>query len=85
MSLPQQIRRSIAAGDYARAARQFEEHVHDLRVAIRAGTCAAAAVEEARDLLTIAQASRAHLRERLQTLQSRAYIAGAYRSWAGRL
>ncbi len=84
MSLPQQIRRAIAAGDYARAARQFEEHVHSLRVAIRAGTCAAAAVEEARDLLMMAQAARAHLRDRLQTLHNRAYVAGAYRGGCGR-
>jgi hypothetical protein len=81
-SLPQQIRNAIAANDFTRAARQFEEHVYNLRVAIRAGTGTAAAIDEAHELLMMAQAARAHLRDRIRTIQSRAYIAGAYRHTA---
>ena len=78
--LPQQVRAAISAGDFTHAARLFEEHVFRLRVAVQARTCDAAAIEEAGRLLLLAQAARTRLRERLQSAQSRAYVAGAYRS-----
>jgi hypothetical protein len=77
-NLPEQIRSALGAGDLTLAARRFEEHVYSLRVAIRAGSCTRAAIEEAHELLMMALAARAHLRSRLRTVQTRAYIAGAY-------
>ncbi len=84
-SLPQQIRAALAAGDFVGAARRYEEHVFQLRVAVQARTCDAAAIEEARGLLLAAQAARDRLRDRLQDLQTRTYVAGAYRGGCGRL
>ena len=79
MSLPAQIRDSLAAGDFVRAARQYEEHTFQLRVALQARRCNRSAIEEARELLEIARAARDRLRDRLLVSQRRAYVAGAYR------
>ena len=83
MSLPDQIRQSVAAGHFTRASRQFEQHTGNLCAAIRAGACGSAAIEETRRLLdwcrVMALAHRAHLADRRRELQARAYVAGAYR------
>jgi hypothetical protein len=83
MSLPDQIRDAVAACDYTRAARLFDEHARALRGAIEGGTCVAHTMEECRDLVAWARqmelAHRSHIEDRLQELGSRKYVAEAYR------
>jgi bacterioferritin-associated ferredoxin len=70
MSTPQQIREALAAGNFAEAARLFDQFAH--------GGCDGASLQEARILLASALAARAHVQARLDDLHARTYVAAAY-------
>jgi hypothetical protein len=78
MSLPNEIRAALAAGDFRGAALLFERHSAAVCAALQAGRVEAAAMEELRSLLAEALAARAHLRNRLENLRAHTYAAGAY-------
>jgi hypothetical protein len=72
MSTPGAIRDALAREDFAAAAHFFERFVH--------GAADPAALAEARSLLALALAARAHLQHRLDSLRSRRYVTHAYAS-----
>ena len=83
MSLPDEIRASAAAGQFARAAEQFAQYTAGLCAAIRSGNCARHEIEECRRLLDECRiamlAARGQLADRRRELAIREYVAGAYR------
>lgn len=72
----------MQVGDFARAARRFEEHTQAVCDALHKGTAGAGAVEDTRTLLEwcrmMAVAWRAHLEARLRMIAAQAYVAHAY-------
>jgi hypothetical protein len=70
MSASGPIRDALAREDFAAAARLFEDFAHS--------THDAASLAEARTLLALALAVRAHLQDRLDAIRSRGYVARAY-------
>jgi hypothetical protein len=72
MSNPVPIRDALAREDFAAAARLFQDFAR--------GAPDPEALAEARTLLALALAARAHLQSRLDSLRSRSYVAGAYAS-----
>ena len=82
MTLADQIRSSIAAGDFPRASRQFDEYMRRVAGAIECGTCTAAAMEEVDQLVRWSRqmvlAARSHVEDQLQDLRNRTYISGVY-------
>ena len=82
MTAQDEIRDAMQVGDFARAARRFEEHTRTVCSALRNGTAGAGAVEDTRALLEwcrmMALAWRAHLTGRLRMIQAQAYVANAY-------
>ena len=83
MNLPEEIREATAAGDLARAARQFRDWARQAAGQMQAGNRDPALVRESRDLLNLAREKRAELRQslkaKLQETQVRAYVAERYR------
>ena len=83
MSRPDQIRAAVLAGDFPGAAELFEQHVRALCDSMQAGACDPAAFAECRELFDrcrqIALAFRAHTLDRLREIETRSYVAGAYR------
>jgi hypothetical protein len=70
MSAAGPIREALAREDFTAAARLFEDFARSAPNE--------AAVAEARTLLALALAGRAHLQGRLDALRSRGYVARAY-------
>jgi hypothetical protein len=82
MKREEQIREFVAAGDFSRAARAFEEYAAEIRAAIRRGTCTPAVLREAGELVRwsreVTLAARAHLQDQLHEQRARAYVRGVY-------
>jgi len=80
MTLEEDIREAVAAGDFARASRQFDAYVRGLRE----GRCTAAEMRRMDELVRwscrTALAARAHLQEELRDMRSRAWVRGVYRA-----
>jgi hypothetical protein len=84
MTLPEQIRRAVAGGDFAGASRLFDEYARGVRDSIERGSCTEEAMRETCELVRwtrqTALAARAHLQDQLQDLRTRIYISGVYRA-----
>jgi hypothetical protein len=84
MKLADRIHESIAAGDFPEASRHFDEYIRGVVAAIERGTCTAALMEEADQLVRRSRqmvlATRAHLNDQFQDLRTRTYISGVYRT-----
>jgi ketosteroid isomerase-like protein len=82
MTRPNEIRDSIACGDFAKAQRQFEDYAGEVRDAIEGGTCTADVVRQTDELIQWSRemvlSARAHLQDQLQNVRTRVYVAGLY-------
>jgi hypothetical protein len=83
MTVEDEIRESVAAGDFERASREFDAYVRRLRVAVEQGRCTAAEMCRMAELAgwscRMALAARAHLRDQLRDIRNRAWVSGVYR------
>jgi hypothetical protein len=84
MTTAEQIRDFVAAGDFSRAAREFDGYAAAIHAAIRNGTCTPAVLREAGELVRWSRemtlAARAHLEDDVRELRARVYVRGVYRA-----
>ena len=84
MTLADEIRAAIAAGDFARARRGFEAYALLVTTSIRDGCCTAETIREAGDLVgwsrQMTLSARSHLEAELGEMKAREYLAALYKS-----